>query len=346
MRQVSDAINDALEISARETTILKNALDQFANSHGTAGSQSTTVFQQPSHGSAAAANSSSQRHSGQSNVSKERTPAGSMSPVSQPLGTARKRIRLADASSTVGIRSSSPSSSSPASPSSSPASAPRNIAPRAVAIQNGTGSIRVAPSAQASTTVSDFSIQRVGQPRNITSRAKLLSQARTTAQGSSSSNGGSSSNLQSIDLVGSDGPEHLPTELIPDMFEMSRGIETVREVWDEWTVGLSPSLPSVEQMDKKHGTKWRNSTKERKFYSNRLVIIREIRRLQELTGQSADSVIDTLDKEVKSTSWTRMVSRLRKEHVTRISMLNAADPTTDDEHDAANHSREENKYEY
>jgi len=127
---------------------------------------------------------------------------------------------------------------------------------------------------------------------------------------------------------------------------MSRGIETVREVWDEWTVGLTPFLPSVEQMDKKHGTKWRNSTKERKFYSNRLVIIREIRRLSALTGQSVDDVIDMLDNEVKSTSWTRMVTRLRREHVARTNMLHATGPITDDEHDTADQGKDENDHKY
>ena len=45
----------------------------------------------------------------------------------------------------------------------------------------------------------------------------------------------------------------------------------------EWTVG-SMSCPSVEELDKQYGTRWRPEHKERQFYSVRKVIVEELRR--------------------------------------------------------------------
>ncbi|GJJ73799.1 hypothetical protein EMPS_06157 [Entomortierella parvispora] len=344
IQNISDALNDALEKSTREADSLKNVLDSFAESYALQGSLNTNELQQPGHG---AASSSLQRPSEQSITSMERIMAGSTSSISQAIETARKRIRLADANSVIGIPSSSSSSSSPSSPSPSPASASRNIVPRtAVVSHNGTFSIRPATTASTITPASGLTTQREGQAKTFSSRGKMLSQARTTDQEFSSTNGGSSSHQPVIDLTAANEHARLPAELVPDTYEMSRGIDTVREAWNEWTIGLSPLLPSVEQMDKKHGTKWRTSIKERKFYSNRLVIIREVRRLTALTGQSADNVIDQLDREVKSTSWTKMVTRLRKEHATRTNTQAPAGLTTDDEHDALDHGKDENGREY
>lgn len=69
-------------------------------------------------------------------------------------------------------------------------------------------------------------------------------------------------------------------------YRMSRTIQTVPELWQEWTVGLH-GRPSIEKLDELYGSRWRTGpgkASERQFYSRRKALITEIRRLAALQG--------------------------------------------------------------
>jgi hypothetical protein len=74
---------------------------------------------------------------------------------------------------------------------------------------------------------------------------------------------------------------------IPD-YTMSRTIQTIPELWQEWTVGLL-GQPAIEQLDKLYGSRWRTGpgkASERQFYSRRKTLITEIRRLATIQAAS------------------------------------------------------------
>jgi len=61
----------------------------------------------------------------------------------------------------------------------------------------------------------------------------------------------------------------------PSLHRMSRELRTVRQLWDEWFTGLN-GRPSIDQLNKEWGSRWRTDSKEMNFYSRRKVIIDEI----------------------------------------------------------------------
>jgi hypothetical protein len=64
-------------------------------------------------------------------------------------------------------------------------------------------------------------------------------------------------------------------------YRMSRTVQTIPELWREWTVGLQ-GQPSIERLDGLHGSSWRSgptAASERQFYSRRKTLVTEIRRL-------------------------------------------------------------------
>ena len=88
---------------------------------------------------------------------------------------------------------------------------------------------------------------------------------------------------------------------LPGQYCMSRTVQTIPELWREWTVGLH-GQPSIERLDELYGAGWRSGpTKaaERQFYSRRKVLITEIKRLAAVQGESFDAVIAVLEEERK-----------------------------------------------
>jgi len=68
-------------------------------------------------------------------------------------------------------------------------------------------------------------------------------------------------------------------------YSMSRTIQTIPELWQEWTTGLH-GQPSIEKLDELYGSRWRTGpgkASERQFYSRRKTLITEIRRLAAAT---------------------------------------------------------------
>jgi hypothetical protein len=77
----------------------------------------------------------------------------------------------------------------------------------------------------------------------------------------------------------------------PPPYRISRIIQTIPELWREWTVGLA-GQPLIEQLDARYGASWRTGptiVSERQFYSRRKTLITEIRRLVAAGGAPADT---------------------------------------------------------
>ena len=73
---------------------------------------------------------------------------------------------------------------------------------------------------------------------------------------------------------------HIPgAEETPPEYRMSRAIKTVEALWQEWMTGL-PGQPAVSALDTRWGSQWRAGRRsEVQWYSLRLEVIREIRRI-------------------------------------------------------------------
>jgi hypothetical protein len=103
-------------------------------------------------------------------------------------------------------------------------------------------------------------------------------------------------------------PVPLPVEKLAKAAEkpryrMSRTIQTVPDLWREWTVGLQ-GQPSIEKLDELYGWDWRagpNAAAERQFYSRRKTLISEIRRLAAVEdpsqGDPNEIVVARLEEE-------------------------------------------------
>ena len=85
----------------------------------------------------------------------------------------------------------------------------------------------------------------------------------------------------------------LPVEKLAKAIEklqycMSQTIQTIPDLWREWTVGLQ-GQPSIKKLDKLYSSDWRsgrNAPAERQFYSRRKTLINEIRRLAAVEDRS------------------------------------------------------------
>jgi hypothetical protein len=65
------------------------------------------------------------------------------------------------------------------------------------------------------------------------------------------------------------------TSSSPPFYQLSRTIETVPELWKEWSEGLGMN-PSIQSLESRYGAAWRPSHKERVMFSRRKVILDEI----------------------------------------------------------------------
>ena len=77
----------------------------------------------------------------------------------------------------------------------------------------------------------------------------------------------------------------------PPRHSMCRSVGTVEALWREWTVGLR-GQPSVGALDSRWGSRWRSGRpKEQQWYSLRLEVVREIRRLAQAQRNSEEQAI-------------------------------------------------------
>jgi Transcriptional activator of glycolytic enzymes len=107
-------------------------------------------------------------------------------------------------------------------------------------------------------------------------------------------------------------------------YSMSRTIQTIPELWQEWTMGLH-GQPSIERLDELYGSRWRTGpgkASERQFYSRRKTLITEIRRLAAAQGASQGgdpykAVIAQLEEQRKQAgaSLSKVIDTLKQAHV-------------------------------
>ena len=97
------------------------------------------------------------------------------------------------------------------------------------------------------------------------------------------------------------------------VYRMSRVVKTVRALWQEWTVGLGGS-PSVAALDLKWGSRWRAGRQnELQWYSLRLEVIKEIKRVAQAQRVSEEAAMwqVNLQQEQMQCSLDQLCKRLR-----------------------------------
>jgi hypothetical protein len=97
------------------------------------------------------------------------------------------------------------------------------------------------------------------------------------------------------------------------VYRMSRAVRTVKALWQEWTIGLG-SGPSVAALDRKWGSRWRAGRQnELQWYSLRLEVIKEIRRVAQAQRVSEEAAMwqVNLQQEQMQCSLDQLCKRLR-----------------------------------
>ncbi|KAK4240556.1 transcriptional activator of glycolytic enzymes-domain-containing protein [Achaetomium macrosporum] len=88
----------------------------------------------------------------------------------------------------------------------------------------------------------------------------------------------------------------------PPEYRMSRAIKTVEALWQEWMTGL-PGQPTVPALDARWGSQWRASWRsEVQWYSLRLEVIREIRRISKARRIAEISAMHTVAADHRQSS--------------------------------------------
>ncbi|EAQ83148.1 hypothetical protein CHGG_10966 [Chaetomium globosum CBS 148.51] len=86
----------------------------------------------------------------------------------------------------------------------------------------------------------------------------------------------------------------LEPELQPPQYRMCRAVRTVEGLWREWTVGLR-GQPAIAALDSRWGSRWRAGRQsELQWYSLRLEVIKEIRRVAQakrISEQAAMGIV-------------------------------------------------------
>ena len=105
----------------------------------------------------------------------------------------------------------------------------------------------------------------------------------------------------------------------PPRHRMSRSVRTVEALWTEWIVGL-PGQPSISELDRRWGARWRaGRTSEAQWYSLRLEVVREIRRMAESRhiSQEAAMYMVGMDQRQSNCSLDLFCKRLRANRKSR-----------------------------
>ena len=105
----------------------------------------------------------------------------------------------------------------------------------------------------------------------------------------------------------------------PPKYRMSRAVKTVKDLWREWTVGFRGG-PSVTALDNRWGSRWRAGRQaEVQWYSLRLEVIREIRRVARVRRISEDAAMHFVGAEQRQSncSLDLYCKRLRANRKTR-----------------------------
>lgn len=94
---------------------------------------------------------------------------------------------------------------------------------------------------------------------------------------------------------------------------MCRAVKTVEGLWREWTVGLR-GQPAVAALDSRWGSRWRAGRQsELQWYSLRLEVIKEIRRVAHIKRIGEQAAVCIVDMQQRRTgcSLDQFCKRLR-----------------------------------
>ncbi|KAK9323960.1 transcriptional activator of glycolytic enzymes-domain-containing protein [Lipomyces orientalis] len=84
-----------------------------------------------------------------------------------------------------------------------------------------------------------------------------------------------------------------PHRLVPT-YKMSRELESVFELWEEWENGLD-GRPSIKYLEYNYGTQWRANSAEKQFFCRRKAIIDEVSRVAEANESNIQYALQATD---------------------------------------------------
>ncbi|KAK9484460.1 transcriptional activator of glycolytic enzymes-domain-containing protein [Lipomyces starkeyi] len=105
---------------------------------------------------------------------------------------------------------------------------------------------------------------------------------------------------------------------IGTQYKMDRATQSVDRFWEEWTVGINGS-PSIQALNATFRASWRSEVAERKFYSQRLVLVRTIEWMARTRHISLNEAVDELEKRRRNEniSLSRLCRILKEEESKR-----------------------------
>jgi hypothetical protein len=112
-------------------------------------------------------------------------------------------------------------------------------------------------------------------------------------------------------------------ELPPPQHRMCRTIKTVEELWREWTIGLH-GQPAVAALDSRWGHRWRAGRQsELQWYSLRLEVIKEIRRIARTQRSSEEEAMYIMSMRQQQTgcSIDQLCKQLRANRKAQLAAL-------------------------
>jgi hypothetical protein len=108
-------------------------------------------------------------------------------------------------------------------------------------------------------------------------------------------------------------PETAMEEPAVSKYRMSRELNSVADVWKEFTVGWKGN-PAVRELKWRYGTDWYPDKGERQYCSERQTIYKEVERQRNITGWSYEVLVEEIDneREKNSVSLSRYMESLAK----------------------------------
>lgn len=105
----------------------------------------------------------------------------------------------------------------------------------------------------------------------------------------------------------------------PPAYRMSRSVKTVTDLWREWTVGIGGG-PAIASLDARWGFRWRSGRgrhAEAEFYSQRLEVIREIRRVAQARRIDEDAAAAFVGAEYRQLAFSSLAGYCKQLRVNR-----------------------------
>jgi hypothetical protein len=86
-------------------------------------------------------------------------------------------------------------------------------------------------------------------------------------------------------------------------YKIDRNVFNVIDVWREYTVGIKGG-PAIEYLERNFQTKWRQDRTESRYFSSRLVLYNEIKKISETSHISKDEAAEKLEKRRQELKFT------------------------------------------